>query len=56
MESNAGIVLDQKRLNALKQTIYLMERENHKTKKFRDKDMVERIIKRIREGVDKDAD
>lgn len=40
-------------LKTLKNRIYLMERENHKTKKYKDNEMVERIRKVIEAEVDK---
>jgi hypothetical protein len=40
-------------LKILKMRIYHMERENHKTKKYKDNEMVERIRKLIEAEVDK---
>ena len=40
-------------LKLLKNRIYLMEKENHKTKKYKDCDMVDRIRKLIEMEVDK---
>ena len=55
MESNNGNKdqLNPDSLKTLKNRIYLMERENHKTKKYRDNEMVERIRKLIEAEVDK---
>ncbi|MBP7508674.1 MAG: hypothetical protein KA807_12710 [Prolixibacteraceae bacterium] len=55
MESNneQKIELNPDSLKILKNRIYLMERENHKTKKYKDNDMVERIRKLIEAEVDK---
>ena len=55
MESNNDkkLELNPDRLKILKNRIYLMERENHKTKKYKDNEMVERIRKLIETEVDK---
>jgi hypothetical protein len=55
MESNneKKIELNPDSLKILKNRIYLMERENHKTKKYKDNEMVERIRKLIEAEVDK---
>lgn len=55
MESNneKKIELNPDSLKILKNRIYLMERENHKTKKYKDYEMVERIRKLIEAEVDK---
>lgn len=55
MESNNGkkLELNQDSLKILRNRIYLMERENHKTKKYKDNEMVERIRKLIEAEVDK---
>jgi hypothetical protein len=55
MESNNSneFQLNQDSLRMLKHRIYEMERENHKTKKYKDNDMVERIRKLIEAEVDK---
>jgi hypothetical protein len=55
MESNNEIKLElnQDCLKILKHRIYIMERENHKTKKYKDNEMVERIRKLIEAEVDK---
>lgn len=55
MESNneKKIELNPDSLKILKNRIYLIERENHKTKKYKDNEMVERIRKLIEAEVDK---
>lgn len=55
MESNneKKIELNPDSLKILKNRIYLMVRENHKTKKYKDNEMVERIRKLIEAEVDK---
>lgn len=45
--------LNQDSLKILRTRIYLMERENHKTKKYKDNEMAERIRKLIEAEVDK---
>ena len=41
------IVLDEEKLKKLQLRIYLLERENYKTKKLKDNEVVEKIIKLI---------
>ncbi len=55
MESNCDkkFELNPESLKLLKIRIYHMERENHKTKKNKDNEMVERIRKLIEAEVDK---
>lgn len=55
MESNHDkkLELNPDSLRILKNRIYIMERENHKTKKYKDSEMVERIRKLIEAEVDK---
>jgi len=55
MEFNSDIKLelDQNILKRLKTRIYLMERENHKTKKYKDNEMLDKIRKVIEAEVDK---
>jgi hypothetical protein len=50
-DKNTVIKLDI--LRTLKFRIYLMERENHKTKKFKENEMVDRIRKLIETEVNK---
>ncbi len=55
MESNNDkkIELNPDSLKLLKNRIYLMERENHKTQKYGSNEMVEKIRKLIESEVDK---
>lgn len=53
MESDKKLELNPDSLKILKNRIYLMERENHKTKKYKDNEMVDRIRKLIEAEVDK---
>ncbi|WP_298654545.1 hypothetical protein [uncultured Eubacterium sp.] len=46
------IVLDEEKLKKLQLRIYRLERENYKTKKFKDNEVVEKIIKLISQEVD----
>ena len=46
------IVLDEDKLKKLQLRIYLLERENYKTKKLKDNEVVEKIIKLISQEVD----
>jgi hypothetical protein len=46
--------LDSQKLGKLKIRISLMERENHATRKLRDNEMVEKIIKEITREVNND--
>ncbi|MFA6887568.1 MAG: hypothetical protein WCQ65_11460 [Fermentimonas sp.] len=50
---NSKIVLDPHVVNVLKNRIYVMERENHKTKKFKDNEMVDKVRKLIEAEVEK---
>lgn len=55
MESNYDkkIELNPESLKFLRYRIYVMERENHKTKKFNNPEMVEKFRKLIEAEVDK---
>lgn len=46
------IVLDEEKLKKLQLRIYHLERDNYKTKKFKDNEVVEKIIKLISQEVD----
>ena len=46
------IVLDEEKLKKLQFRIYLLEKENYKTKRLKDNDVVEKIIKLISQEVD----
>ena len=45
-------LVDDVKLQRLKMRIYMMERENYKTKKLKDNEMVEKIIKLIIQEVE----
>lgn len=44
--------LDESKLQRLKTRVYMMERENYKTKKLKDNEMIEKIIKLIIQEVE----
>lgn len=46
------IVIDEEKLKKLQLRIYFLERENYKTKKLKDNEVVEKIIKLISQEVD----
>ena len=45
-------LVDDVKLQRLKMRVYMMERENYKTKKLKDNEMVEKIIKIIIQEVE----
>ena len=45
-------LVDDIKLQRLKMRVYMLERENYKTKKLKDNEMVERIIKLIIQEVE----
>ena len=45
-------LVDDAKLQRLKMRVYMMERENYKTKKLKDNEMVEKIIKLIIQEVE----
>ena len=45
-------LVDDAKLQRLKMRVYMMERENYKTKKLKDNEMVEKIIKLILQEVE----
>ena len=47
-----GELVDDAKLQRLKMRVYMMERENYKTKKLKDNEMVEKIIKLIVQEVE----
>ncbi len=47
-----GELVDDAKLQRLKMRVYMMERENYKTKKLKDNEMVEKIIKLIIQEVE----
>lgn len=49
---NQGELIDEAKLQHLKMRVYMLERENYKTKKMKDNEMVERIIKLIMQEVE----
>ena len=49
---NSDNLIDEAKLNRLKHRVYIMERDNYKTKKFKDNEMVDRIIKLIIQEVE----
>lgn len=46
------ILIDEEKLKKLQLRIYNIERENYKTKKLKDNEVVERIVKLISQEVD----
>lgn len=46
------VLVDDVKLQRLKMRVYMMERENYKTKKLKDNEMVEKIIKLIIQEVE----
>ena len=49
---NQDDLVDDVKLQRLKMRVYMMERENYKTKKLKDNEMVEKIIKLIIQEVE----
>lgn len=49
---NQNESLDESKLQRLKTRVYMMERENYKTKKLKDNEMIEKIIKLIIQEVE----
>lgn len=45
-------LVDDVKLQRLKMRVYMMERENYKTKKLKDNEMIEKIIKLIIQEVE----
>lgn len=53
MEYNLqDIVLDEEKLKKLQLRIYQLERDNYKTQKLKDNEIIEKIIKMISQEVD----
>lgn len=50
--NNPDELIDDAKLQRLKMRVYMMERENYKTKKLKDNEMVDRIIKLIIQEVE----
>lgn len=49
---NKEIVVDEEKLRKLQYRVYVLERNNYKTKKLKDNEVVDRIIKMIAQEVD----
>lgn len=49
---NNEIAVDEEKLRKLQYRVYVLERDNYKTKKLKDNEVVERIIKMIAQEVD----
>ena len=49
---NKEIVVDEEKLRKLQYRVYVLERDNYKTKKLKDNEVVDRIIKTIAQEVD----
>lgn len=47
-----NIVVDEEKLRKLQYRIFVLERDNYKTKKLKDNEVVDRIIKMIAQEVD----
>lgn len=47
-----NIVVDEEKLRKLQYRIFFLERDNYKTKKLKDNEVVDRIIKMIAQEVD----
>lgn len=45
-------VVDEEKLRKLQYRVYVLERDNYKTKKLKDNEVVDRIIKMIAQEVD----
>lgn len=49
---NKEIIVDEEKLRKLQYRVYVLERDNYKTKKLKDNEVVDRIIKMIAQEVD----
>lgn len=49
---NKEIVVDEKKLRKLQYRVYVLERDNYKTKKLKDNEVIDHIIKMIAQEVD----
>ncbi len=49
---NKEVVVDEEKLRKLQYRVYVLERDNYKTKKLKDNEVVDRIIKMIAQEVD----
>ena len=51
-KENNEVVINEEKLRKLQYRVYLLEKENYKTKKLKDNEVVDRIIKMIAQEVD----
>ena len=51
-QENNEVVIDEEKLRKLQYRVYVLERDNYKTKKLTDNEVVARIIKMIAQEVD----
>ena len=51
-QKNNEVVIDEEKLRKLQYRVYVLERDNYKTKKLKDNEVVDRIIKMIAQEVD----
>ena len=51
-QENNEVVIDEEKLRKLQYRVYVLERDNYKTKKLKDNEVVDRIIKMIAQEVD----
>ena len=51
-QENNEVVIDEEKLRKLQYRVYILERDNYKTKKLKDNEVVDRIIKMIAQEVD----
>lgn len=51
-QENNEDVIDEEKLRKLQYRVYVLERDNYKTKKLKDNEVVDRIIKMIAQEVD----
>ena len=49
---NKEIIVDEEKLRKLQYRVYVLERDNYKTKKLKDNEVVDHIIKMIAQEVD----
>lgn len=51
-QENNEVVIDVEKLRKLQYRVYILERDNYKTKKLKDNEVVDSIIKMIAQEVD----
>ena len=51
-QENNEVVIDEEKLRKLQYRVYVLGRDNYKTKKLKDNEVVDRIIKMIAQEVD----